>query len=45
MYWCAFISLLYVIDGIVVATAAKNEGIYGAVAVNDITNKNFFIFI
>jgi hypothetical protein len=46
MFWCAFISLLYLIAGIVVATVAKSEGIYGAVAVIDILRmKIFFIFV
>jgi hypothetical protein len=44
MFWCAFISLLYVIAGIVAAAIAKNAGIYGAVAVNDITNKSISSF-
>ena len=45
MFWCAFISLIYVIAGIVAAAIAKNEGIYGAVAVSHIWNRFIFIFI
>ncbi len=47
MFWCAFIALLYVIAGIVVATIAKDQAIYGAAAVNAHSkkkiNKNFEI--
>jgi len=34
MWWCALISLLYVIAGIIAAVVAKNKKLYGAIAVS-----------